>query len=91
RSSDGGQRPPKRKGGRRQDEVDEGMQRFLVDVGHQHGLKPGNLVGAIANEAGLDNSHIGKIDISEDHATVDLPAQMPPALLNHLKKVWVCG
>ncbi|AHK79573.1 RNA helicase [Ectothiorhodospira haloalkaliphila] len=94
RSMDGGQRPPKRKregGGGRGQAVDEGMQRFLVDVGHQHGLKPGNLVGAIANEGGLDNSHIGKIDISEDHATVDLPAQMPPALLNHLKKVWVCG
>ncbi|SFM67354.1 ATP-dependent RNA helicase CsdA [Ectothiorhodospira mobilis] len=80
-----------REGPRRRLQVDEGMQRFRVDVGHQHGLKPGNLVGAIANEAGLDNGHIGRIDISDDHATVDLPAQIPPALVDHLKSVWVCG
>ncbi|MFP4079760.1 MAG: DEAD/DEAH box helicase [Ectothiorhodospira sp.] len=80
-----------REGPHRRLQVDEGMQRFRVDVGHQHGLKPGNLVGAIANEAGLDNGHIGRIDISQDHATVDLPAQIPPALVDHLKSVWVCG
>ena len=80
-----------REGPRRRLQVDEGMQRFRVDVGHQHGLKPGNLVGAIANEAGLDNGHIGRIDINQDHATVDLPAQIPPALVDHLKSVWVCG
>ena len=69
----------------------EGMERFRVDIGHVHGLKPGNLVGAIANEAELDSQYIGHIEIYEDHSTVDLPEGMPRDLYRALKKVWVCG
>jgi ATP-dependent RNA helicase DeaD len=67
------------------------MERFVVDVGHAHGLQPGNLVGAIANEAGLDSQYIGHIDISGETSTVDLPSEMPRPLLKHLQGVWVCG
>jgi ATP-dependent RNA helicase DeaD len=67
------------------------MERFVVDVGHAHGLKPGNLVGAIANEADLDSQYIGHIDIGDEMSTVDLPSEMPRALLKHLQGVWVCG
>jgi ATP-dependent RNA helicase DeaD len=56
-----------------------------------HGLKPGNLVGAIANEAELDSQYIGRIEIYEDHSTVDLPEGMPRDLYRALRKVWVCG
>ena len=69
----------------------EGMERFRVAIGHVHGLKPGNLVGAIANEAELDSQYIGLIEIYEDHSTVDLPESMPRDLYRALKKVWVCG
>tara|TARA_B100001115_G_scaffold184700_1_gene188309 strand:+ start:276 stop:2060 length:1785 start_codon:yes stop_codon:yes gene_type:complete len=69
----------------------EGMERFRVAIGHVHGLKPGNLVGAIANEAELDSQHIGRIEIYEDHSTVDLPEGMPRDLYRALRKVWVCG
>ncbi len=69
----------------------EGMERFRVAIGHVHGLKPGNLVGAIANEAELDSQYIGHIEIYEDHSTVDLPEGMPRDLYRALKKVWVCG
>ena len=69
----------------------EGMERFRVAIGHVHGLKPGNLVGAIANEAELDSQYIGRIEIYEDHSTVDLPEGMPRDLHRALKKVWVCG
>ena len=54
-------------------------------------MKPGNIVGAIANEAGLDSKHIGRVDIRDDHSLVDLPAGMPDNILQHLKKVWVVG
>lgn len=70
---------------------DTGMQSYRVNVGHVHGLKPGNLVGAIANEAGLDNQHIGRINIGPESSTVDLPADLPREVLQHLKQVWVCG
>ncbi|WP_295957385.1 DbpA RNA binding domain-containing protein, partial [uncultured Xanthomonas sp.] len=52
---------------------------------------PANIVGAIANEAGLESKYIGRIDIHDDHSVLDLPADMPRELLTHLKKVWVSG
>jgi ATP-dependent RNA helicase DeaD len=71
--------------------ADDGMATFRVEVGHAHGVKPGNIVGAIANEAGIDSKFIGRIEIYDDYTMLDLPADMPPDLLDHLKKVWVAG
>jgi ATP-dependent RNA helicase DeaD len=68
-----------------------GMETFRIEVGHAHGVKPANIVGAIANEAGLDSKYIGRIDIHDDHTVLDLPEGMPKELLMHLKKVWVSG
>jgi len=70
---------------------DEGMQRFRLEVGHNHKVKPGNIVGAIANEAELDSKYIGRINIFDDHSFVDLPEDMPKEILNTLKKAWVAG
>ncbi|HQX25668.1 MAG TPA: DEAD/DEAH box helicase [Pseudomonadota bacterium] len=70
---------------------DAGMQTYRVEVGHSHGVKPGNLVGAIANEAALDSQHIGRIDIHDDYSLVDLPRDLPAESLQHLHKVWVAG
>ena len=67
------------------------LETFRVAVGHQHGVKPGNLVGAIANEADIDSRYIGRIDIHEDYSLVDLPAGMPGETLAHLQKVFVAG
>jgi len=64
---------------------------YRVEVGEQHGIKPGNLVGAIANEAGLDGANIGKIVINADHSLVNLPAGMPKKIFRDLQKVWVAG
>ncbi len=69
----------------------KGMERFRIEVGHQHEVKPGNIVGAIANEAGLDAKHIGHIDIHTDFSFVDLPTGMPKEVFEDLKKAWVCG
>jgi ATP-dependent RNA helicase DeaD len=68
-----------------------GFQTFRIEVGRTHGVQPGNIVGAIANEAGLDSKHIGRVDIHDDHSMVDLPDGMPPEIFKHLKKVWVSG
>ncbi|MDP2325224.1 MAG: helicase-related protein, partial [Gammaproteobacteria bacterium] len=70
---------------------EEGSIRYRLAVGHAHGVKPGNIVGAIANEANLDSRRIGRVDIRDDHSLVDLPAGMPDDVLQHLKKVWVVG
>ena len=68
-----------------------GMETYRIEVGHAHGVKPANIVGAIANEAGLESRYIGRIDIHDDHSVLDLPAEMPADTLQHLQKVWVSG
>jgi ATP-dependent RNA helicase DeaD len=68
-----------------------GLERFRIEVGHQHDVKPGNIVGAIANEAGLDSQHIGHIDIHTEFSLVDLPIGMPKEIFQDLRKAWVCG
>ncbi len=67
------------------------MERFRIAVGRNHGVKPGNIVGAIANEAGLDSRFIGHIDIQDAYSLVDLPAGMPKEILLDLKKTRVAG
>jgi ATP-dependent RNA helicase DeaD len=70
---------------------EEGMQRFRIDVGHMHGVKPGNIVGAIANEADISSKHIGAIEIHDNFSTVDLPAGMPTETKDKLKGTRVAG
>ncbi len=65
------------------------MERFRIEVGHDHQVKPGDIVGAIANEADLSSAYIGRINLLDDHSTVDLPAGMPAEMLQLLKKVRV--
>jgi ATP-dependent RNA helicase DeaD len=72
-------------------EPEVGMETFRIEVGHQHGVQPGNIVGAIANEADLESRYIGRIDIREDHSLVDLPEGMPREVLEILKKARVAG
>ncbi|MDH3431420.1 MAG: DEAD/DEAH box helicase [Gammaproteobacteria bacterium] len=72
-------------------DVEGGVERYRIEVGHEHGVKPGNIVGAIANESGLDGEHIGSIEIEAEYSLVDLPAGMPKDIFMDLKKVRVCG
>jgi ATP-dependent RNA helicase DeaD len=67
------------------------METFRIEVGSVHGIKPGNIVGAIANESGLEGVHIGRVDIREDHSYVDLPEGMPKQIFKELQKVRVAG
>ena len=77
------------RGERRQGRPNSSMERFRVEVGWRDRIKPGHLVGAIANETGLDGRQIGKITIFDDHSTVDLPQGMPPQLMQSLQRVRV--
>jgi ATP-dependent RNA helicase DeaD len=67
------------------------METFRIEVGHSHGVKPGNIVGAIANETGIDGDHIARIRIEDTYSTVELPAGMPKELLEELKRIRVAG
>jgi ATP-dependent RNA helicase DeaD len=67
------------------------MERFRIEVGRDHGVQPKHIVGAIANEAGLDSRYIHQIQIFEDFSVVTLPDGMPKDVFKHLNQVWVCG
>ncbi|MBU3068216.1 DEAD/DEAH box helicase [Aestuariicella sp. G3-2] len=76
---------------RRERTNDADLETFRLEVGHNFHVKPGDVVGAIANEADIDSNYIGHIKIRETHTYVDLPKGMPDELLQNLKKVRVRG
>jgi ATP-dependent RNA helicase DeaD len=86
-----GDRKQRGKPRREQDADLPPMVAYRVEVGERDGVKPGNIVGAIANEAGLDGHFIRRIDIHEDHTTLELPDGMPREIERTLRKAWVCG
>lgn len=71
--------------------VPDGYDRYWIAVGREHAVKPGNIVGAIANEAGIDAGTIGRVELRERFSVVDLPKGMPKEIFQHLKGVRVCG
>jgi ATP-dependent RNA helicase DeaD len=65
---------------------EEGMERFRIELGNDQGVKPGNIVGAIANEADINSKFIGRIAIYDNYSTVDLPFGMPEDVLRVLQR-----
>lgn len=76
---------------KREREIDASLETYRIEVGKQHGVKPANIVGAIANETGIDGKFIGRVVIEEDHSFVDLPEGMPKDVFKNLQKVRVAG
>jgi ATP-dependent RNA helicase DeaD len=71
--------------------AEEDTETFRIEVGYVHGVKPGNIVGAIANVAALEGRQIGHVDIREDHTFVGLPKGLPGRVLAELEKTRVAG
>jgi ATP-dependent RNA helicase DeaD len=71
--------------------AEEETATYRIEVGYEHGVKPGNIVGAIANVAGLSGPQIGHVDIRDDHSYVGLPVGMPDDVLRELSKTRVAG
>ena len=67
------------------------LQRYRLEVGREHGVSAGNIVGAIANEANIDSANIGRISIYPEFSTVDLPADLPAGAFDCLKTTRVAG
>ncbi len=72
-------------------EVEPGMQRYRMEVGRAHGVGPKNIVGALANESGIDSQSIGRIEIFDLHSTVDLPQGLDGNFFRAIKGVRVGG
>lgn len=67
------------------------MATYRIAVGKRHRVVPGAIVGAIANEGGLRRSDFGNISIRPDHSLVELPAQLPQATLDALRRTRISG
>lgn len=85
RNRDRGDRRP----GGRKERSDQPMDYYRVEVGRRDGVKPGDLVGAIANEANMRSSNIGQITINDSHSFVQLPVGLAANTQQLLSKVWV--
>ena len=70
-------------------DADKGSYR--VEVGRSHGAGPGNIVGAIANEGGMQSGEIGKIKMFDRHSFIDLPGDLSEDVLDILRNVSVSG
>ena len=70
---------------------DDHLQSYRLEVGEFHGAQKGDIVGAIANEVGIDPREVGKIRMFKDHTFIDLPKDMPNDVFEALKTVWVQG
>lgn len=65
------------------------MDNYRIEVGKKHHVTPGDIVGAIANEADVEPRHIGHIELNDEHSYVELPIGMPKIVFQSLKKVRV--
>ena len=65
---------------------EEGMVRLFMDVGRKSGLRPNDVVGAIANEAGIPGRSIGAIDIYDHFAFVEIPAEYSDRVLQGMQR-----
>jgi ATP-dependent RNA helicase DeaD len=63
--------------------------RYRIEVGKNQGAMPKEIVGAIANEGGIDGRLIGQINLFDDYSTVELP-ELPPELIDVLRRTRVC-
>lgn len=86
-----GEKPtqPAKKKKRKSGDDDVIMTEYRVEVGALDQVRPTDLVGAIANESGLDADYIGQIQIMDDHSLIELPDGMPKEIFRHLGKIWV--
>jgi ATP-dependent RNA helicase DeaD len=85
----GGERGPRRGPREEAGPPEAHMDRYRIEVGWRDRVKPGNIVGAIANEAGLNGRSIGRIQIFDAHSLVDLPKGMPEEVFQGLRRLKV--
>ena len=81
--------PPRKRGKETAEAVP--MERFRVEVGRMHRVKPGHIVGAITGETGLASKYVGRIQVNDDHSTVDLPERIPKETFALLQSAEVLG
>jgi ATP-dependent RNA helicase DeaD len=83
-----GERPVR---ARRDDGGARDVVRLFIGAGRQAGIRPADLVGAIANEAGIRSSELGSIEITERFSLVEVPADRADAIVAAMRKASLRG
>lgn len=95
-SGDRGGRDDRRGSRDREDRTERGPRRsdlkmYRIEVGHRQRVKPGQIVGALANEGGLSRDDFGRIQIRDDFSLIELPAAMSRETFNALSRTRIGG
>ncbi|MFC6235926.1 DEAD/DEAH box helicase, partial [Leucobacter soli] len=64
---------------------------YRIEVGHRQRVKPGQIVGALANEGGLSRDDFGRIQIRDEFSLVELPKQLPGGALEQMAQIRISG
>lgn len=88
-----GKKFERREGGKKSGRTypDKSWTKYRIEVGYTHGVKPGNIVGAITHESGLSGKDIGGIDIQTKYTTIDLPPDLSAEQIKGLQYLKVAG
>ncbi|MBX6331044.1 MAG: DEAD/DEAH box helicase [Gemmatimonadaceae bacterium] len=82
---------PPRERGRAQRHPEWEVTRLFVGAGRKAGIRPGDLVGAIANEVGIDSSAIGAIEIADRFSLVEVPDEIIEDVITALRGTTIKG
>ncbi|GAB6107142.1 DEAD/DEAH box helicase [Fusibacter bizertensis] len=69
----------------------QGMVRMHINVGNNHNVKPRDIVGAIANEAGIEGKMIGSVDIYDSFTFVEIPESQAQRVMERMDKRMIKG
>ncbi|MBU6264787.1 MAG: DEAD/DEAH box helicase [Actinomycetales bacterium] len=76
---------------RRPRENNQPMGTYRIEVGKRHKVEPRQIVGALANEGGLNRNDFGAIKILPDHSIVELPANLSRDVFSRLEGTRISG
>ncbi|GGZ15581.1 RNA helicase [Echinicola pacifica] len=91
RERSGGDRPARRGGPREKGSRDADMARLFLNLGKKDRIRPNDIVGAIAGEAGISGREIGGIDIYDNFSFVDVPSKDANHVISVMKKNTIKG
>jgi ATP-dependent RNA helicase DeaD len=77
--------------GARRPRPEQNFATYRISVGHKHKVQPGQIMGALANEGGLQRSDFGQIEILGEHSLVELPAELASSTLDSLRATRISG
>ena len=67
------------------------MTRLFIGAGRRAGVRPGDLVGAITNEANISSKDLGAIEIADTFSLVEVPIALADAVVEAMRKTTLRG